>query len=450
MDRILENFITALRRSGVRISVAETMDALRAAELSGYGDRWMLKDFLSASLAKSVAEKDIFEVCFSRFFSLDYITGDDSLPETEGLSPILQGEAPLTQMFISGDIGGLAMAFRGAGERANIRGIQSWTQKGLYMQRLFQELGLEGLNRDIQRLVEIGGEDALNQAKALQSMRDALMERVKNLIERQLELYAERLQYELSEGYIRNARLSALEERDLARIHKIIQRMVKHLKDRYSRRRRAARRGQLDFRKTFRQSITYGGLPFETRWKSKKIDRPEIVVVCDVSRSVSNVVRFFLLILHSLNEVISRVRLFVFCSNLAEVSSLFEEYPLPEALDRLRSGTGIPIVLGRTDYGGAFLDFRNQYSDCLTKRATVIILGDARSNYSDPQTEVLRFISERCKRLIWLNPETPSLWGSGDSEMKKYLPYCNIALECSTLRHLERVVEYLLRVHAAR
>lgn len=448
MDRTLENFITALRRSGVRISVAETMDALRAVELSGYGDRWMLKDFLSASLAKSMPEKEIFEVCFSRFFALDYITGNDSLLENESLSPILQGEAPLTQMFISGDVGGLAMALRAAGERADIRSIQSWTQKGLYMQRLFLELGLEGLNRDIRRLVEVGGQDALNQAKVLESMRDNLMERVRNLVERQFELYAARRSYELSEGYIRNVRLSALDERDLARIHKIIQRMVKHLKDRYSRRPRAARRGHLDFRKTFRKSITYGGLPFDTRWKSKKIDRPEIVVICDVSRSVSNIVRFFLLILYSLNEVISRIRSFVFCTNLVEVSPLFEEYPLPEALDRLRSGAGIPILLGRTDYGGSFLDFRNQYSDCLTKRATVIILGDARNNYSEPQTEVLRFISERCKRLIWLNPETPSLWGSGDSEMKKYLPYCSIARECSTLRHLERVVEYLLRVHA--
>ena len=448
MDRILENFITALRRSGVRISVAETMDALRAVELSGYGDRQVLKDFLSASLAKSMPEKEIFEVCFSRFFALDYITGEDFPLDNESLSPILQGEAPLTQMFISGDVGGLSMALRAAGESANIRSIQSWTQKGLFMQRLFQELGLEDLNRDIRMLAEVGGQDALNQAKALESMRDNLMERVRTLVERQLELYAARRSYELSEGYIRNARLSALDERDLARIHKIIQRMVKHLKDRYSRRPRAARRGHLDFRKTFRKSITYGGLPFDTHWKLKKIDRPEIVVICDVSRSVSNVVRFFLLILYSLNEVISRIRSFVFCTNLVEVSPLFETHPLPEALAMLRSGAGIPILLGRTDYGGSLLDFRDQHSDCLTKRATVIILGDARNNYAEPHTEVLRFISERCKRLIWLNPETPSLWGSGDSEMKKYLPYCSIARECSTLRHLEKVVEYLLRVHA--
>ncbi|MGZ6226287.1 MAG: vWA domain-containing protein [Syntrophales bacterium] len=447
MDRTLENFITALRRSGVRISVAETMDALRAVELSGYGDRRVLKDFLSASLAKSMPEKEIFDVCFSRFFSLDYITGEDFLFENESLPPTLQGEAPLTQIFMSGDVGGLAMALRAAGERADVRSIQSWTQKGLFMQRLFQELGLEGLNRDIRTLAEIGGQDAINQVKALESMRDNLMERVKNLVERQLELYAARRSYELSEGYIKNARLSALDERDLARVHKVIQRMVKHLKDRYSRRPRAARRGHLDFRKTFRKSISYGGLPFDTHWKSKKIDRPEIIVICDVSRSVSNIVRFFLLILYSLNEVISRIRSFIFCTNLVDVSPLFEMHPLPEALAMLRSGAGIPILLGRTDYGGSLLDFKDQYSDCLTKKATVIILGDARNNYAEPHTEVLRMISERCKRLIWLNPETPSLWGSGDSEMKKYLPYCSIARECSTLRHLERVVEYLLRVH---
>ncbi|MGZ3578474.1 MAG: hypothetical protein ACXU98_05600, partial [Syntrophales bacterium] len=131
MDRTLENFITALRRSGVRISVAETMDVLRAVELSGYGDRRVLKNFLSASLAKSMPEKEIFDVCFSRFFSLDYITGEDFLFENESLPPTLQGEAPLTQIFMSGDVGGLAMALRAAGERADVRSIQSWTQKGL-------------------------------------------------------------------------------------------------------------------------------------------------------------------------------------------------------------------------------------------------------------------------------------------------------------------------------
>ena len=447
MDRILENFITTLRRSGVRVSVAETMDALRAAELSGYADRQRLKDFLSASLAKSLREKEMFDVCFRHFFAASDITGDGFLRENEATPPMVQGAAFLTQAFLAGDGGGLTMAFNEAAGRADIGSIQSPTQKGLYMQRLFREIGLEALNRDIQSLAEEGGPEALAQARFLETMRDNLIERVRNLVERELELYSGRRFDELFERHMRNARISALDERDLARIHTIVQKMVKQLKDRSSRRQKAARKGHLDFKKTLRKSIACGGLPFDIRWKSKKIDRPEIVAICDVSRSVSTVVRFFLLILYSLNEVISKIRSFIFCSNLIEVSSLFEKYLLPEALARIKSGADLPILMNRTDYGGSFLDFRDQHSDCLTKRATVIILGDARNNYGAPQTEVIRFISERCKRLIWLNPETPASWGSGDSEMKRYLPYCTMARECSTLLHFEKVVEYLLRVN---
>lgn len=447
MDRILENFITALRRSGVRVSIAETMDALQAVTLSGYGDRMLLKDFLSASLAKSLSEKEIFEDCFHRFFSMDDISGEDFPFEKSSHRAVNQSWSPLTEMLLAGDGGGLSLAMREAAARADIGDIKYLTQRGFYLQRVLQELGFEALDGDIRRLREEGNQENLERASALESMRDHLIERVRKLVERQLELYAVRRVDELSEMYMKNANLTALEERDLARIHAVIQRMVKHLKDRYSRRRKTARRGHLDFKKTLRRNITYGGIPFDTGWKLKKIDRPEVIVICDVSRSVANVVRFFLLILYSLNEIVSKIRTFVFCSNLVEVSAHFEKYPLPEALARIQTGAGLPILMNRTDYGTSFLDFRDQYSDCLTKRTTVIILGDARNNYWNPRTDALRFISARCNRLIWLNPEVPSLWGAGDSEMEKYIPYCTIARECSTLRHLERVMESLLRTH---
>ena len=447
MDQILENFITTLRRSGVRVSVAETMDALRAAELSGYADRELLKDFLSASLAKSLPEKEMFEVCFRHFFSINDAFGEDFPAEHDATPPAVQGAAFLTQAFLAGDGGGLTIAFNEAAGRADIGSIQSPVQKGIYTQKFFQELGMEALSRDIQRLTAEGGQEALAQARFLEIMRNNLIEMVRNFIQRQLDLYARQRVDELSEGYMRNLHLSSLDTRDLTRIHMLVKKMVKQLKDRYSRRQKAARRGRLDFKKTLRQSLTYGGIPFDIHWKSKKMDRPEIVSICDVSRSVSNIVRFFLLILYSLNEAIYRIRSFIFCSNLVEVSHLFETYPLQEALARLKSGAGLPILMNRTDYGSSFCDLMDQYADSLSKSTTVIILGDARNNYWNPRTEVLRSISDRCRRLIWLNPETPSMWGSGDSEMKAYLPYCTMARECSTLRHLEKVVEYLLRVH---
>jgi hypothetical protein len=149
LDRTLEDFITALRRSGVRVSVAETMDALQAAALAGYGDRQLLKDFLSVSLAKSLPEKEIFEACFSRFFAVDDMSGENFHFEKGDAQPAVQGTALLTQFLLSGDGGGLALAFREAAGRADIRDIQYPTQKGLYMQRFFQELGMEALDRDI-------------------------------------------------------------------------------------------------------------------------------------------------------------------------------------------------------------------------------------------------------------------------------------------------------------
>jgi len=446
LDRTLENFITVLRRSGVRVSVSETMDAVRAVALSGYEDRQLLKDFLAVSLAKSQPEKQIFESCFDNFFNVEGLAGRNALSENQIVTPAEHLSAPLTQMLLSGSGGGLSLAFREAALGAGIKDIQYPQQRGIYMQKLLQILGLTGLNEDIQKAAQ-GSPESVALAKSLESMRDDLMRMARDLIDRQLDLYASKRSEEMLERQLNDTNLSTLEERDLIRIQVIVQKMVKRLKDRYSRRPKVARRGQLDLKKTIRKNIAYGGIPFDPAWKSKKIDRPEVIVLCDVSRSVSNVVRFLLLILYSLNEVISKIRSFAFCTNLVEVSSYFEKYAVHEAISKILSGDGLPIVLRKTDYGRSFTDFREQYSDCLSKRTTVVILGDARSNFGEPHTEILRFISERCKRLIWLNPEAPLRWGSGDSEMKKYIPYCALARECSTLYHLELVVGSLLRAH---
>jgi uncharacterized protein with von Willebrand factor type A (vWA) domain len=152
-----------------------------------------------------------------------------------------------------------------------------------------------------------------------------------------------------------------------------------------------------------------------------------------------------LLFLYSLNEAVAKISSFVFCSNLVEVTHVFEQYRVEEALVRLQKGTGLGLRLGRTDYGQAFRDFKENWFAVLTHTTTVLILGDARNNYGDPRTDVLKLIHERAKRVVWLNPEPLSFWGTGDSEMKKYIPYCYLAKECSTVKHLERVVDFLLR-----
>ena len=445
MEQVLQNLIVALRGSGVRISVSESMDAMRAASLVGYDHRKILKDSLSATLAKSHPEMEIFETCFDRFFSHD----DFSDPETDSstasvMDPGIQ-DSPLTRMIFSGDSAGLSMSMREAAQRFNISGIRFFTQKGLYIQRILKGMGLEGLDQDIRRLSKRDSASSRQKIKALKESRDALFENVRNFVEQQFTLFAESATEEIIERYLRDVRLSNLEQRDFHRMHGIIQKMVRRLNDLHSRRRKISKRGSLDLKKTLRENIAYQGLLFDPQWKAKKVDRPNIVALCDVSRSVEAVARFMLLFLYSLNEAVAKISSFIFCSNLVEVTQVFEGYRVEEALARLQKGTGLGLRLGRTDYGQAFSDFKENWLDELRNITTVLILGDARNNYGDPRTDVIKLIHERTKRLIWLNPEPPSFWGTGDSEMKKYVPYCYLAKECSTVKHLERVVDFLLR-----
>ena len=442
MDQILEDFIFALRGSGIRISISESTDAMRAVELMGYGDREVLKDALSAALAKSEAEKEVFEECFERFFAFDAF----SSRETDSAGPFepdLDTQVSLlTQMLLSGDNAGISVAMSNAARQVDISSIKFFTQKGLYIQRIMQQMGLEGLNRDIKRFAQ---EDMKERAKRLEAAKEALFETVRDYVERQYDLFASSATEEMIEQYLRNIGLSNVEERDFHRMRVIVQKMTKRLNTLYSRRRKKANRGMLDFKNTLRKNISYGGLLFEPKWKKRKIDRPDVVAICDVSRSVKAVSRFLLLFLYSLNEILERIRTFIFCTNLIEITHVFDEYSVEEAVAKIDTGTGLDVIMGRTDYGGALVDFKQSYLDTVTEKTTVLILGDARNNYGDPRTEILREIKERSRRLIWLNPESEPFWATGDSEMKKYLPHCDLVRKCNTLTHLERLVEVLMR-----
>jgi uncharacterized protein with von Willebrand factor type A (vWA) domain len=441
-EQVLQDLITALRRSGVRISLSESIDAVSAAKLIGYGDRTTLKDSLAATLAKSQPEKEIFNTCFDLFFSLH------DFPDGEGTDGLLCGTAidsPLTQTVLSGDRAGLSMAMHEAGEHVEIRGIRFFTQKSLYIQKVMKHMGIEGLDGDMRRFQREKTLTSQQKAEALRQARAELYERVRDFVERQYRLFAHFATEEMILRYLRDARLSHIERQDFHRIHTLVRKMVKRLNDVHSRRKKRAKRGSLDFKKTLRDNLGYQGLLFEQRWRAERVDRPDILALCDVSRSVQAVARFMLLFLYSLNEAVAKIRSFIFCSNLVEVSHIFQEHPVEEALERLQNGRNLSIQLGRTDYGQAFRDFKEKWLDLVTNKTTVLILGDARSNYGNPETGILKLLHERSKRVMWLNPEPPTFWGTGDSEMKRYLPYCFLVRECSTVNHLDRIVDFLLK-----
>ena len=448
MEKVLQDLIMALRASGVRISVSENIDAMNAVQLLGYAHRQLLKDSLSATLAKSLHETEIFETCFDRFFSLDnFFDSEIDSGVQEEIAPD-NDDSPLTQMLLSGDQAGLSVAMRQAAQEIGITGIRFFTQKSLYIQRILRGMGLEGLDRDIRNLRGDDRAYSREKVRVLKGTRDLLFENVRDFVEQQYSLFAASASEEILERYLKRVRLSNLEQQDFVRMRKIMRKMVKRLNDLHSRRRKSYKRGCLDLKRTLRANLAYQGTPFDPRWKNKKIDRPDIIVLCDVSRSVDAVARFLLLFLYSLNEELARIRSFIFCSNLVEVTHIFEEYDVEEALVRLQKGVGLGVLLGRTDYGQVFRDFKETWLETVTRKTTFLILGDARNNYADPEAGILKLLYKRSKRLIWLNPESPPFWGTGDSAMKTYLPYCSMVQKCSTVSQLERVVGSLLRMRA--
>jgi uncharacterized protein with von Willebrand factor type A (vWA) domain len=444
MEQVLANFIIALRNAGVRISVSETIDAANTLNIMGYKDKALLRTSLAATLAKTLDEKIIFDTCFDLFFTFDDFPEDHNGSDQVCQMEAQEGLSPLTMMILSGDQTGLATSMIQAGQALELSNMQYFTQRNPFVRRILNYMGLEELDNDIGDLLQDGTALSQQQAQGLRDGRGLLTEYVRTYVDRNYELYTRATQNNILERHLMNMKLSHIEERNVHHMHVIIKKMVKRLKDLHSRRKRNFRRGQLDFKKTLRKNITYGGPLFEVMWKKRKIDRPNVVVICDVSRSVRMIVRFFLLFLYSLNELIVKIRSFIFCNNLIEVSSIFDDHPVEEAVEILQKGIGLDIGLSRTNYGQALRDFQENWTSSITNKTTVIILGDARNNYYEHETDLLRNIHDKAKRLIWLNPEGPTFWGTGDSEMKRYGPLCDLIRECNTLSHLERIVDDIL------
>jgi len=443
MEDTLGDFIAVLRKAGVRISISESLDAVNAAQIMGYDNRRRFKQALSVSLAKSAAEKKIFASCFDSFFSFNFFQSPQKAGALPRELPPEARQDPLAALVLKDDRGRLAALMTEAGRMANISSIQNPMQKSLFTLKILNEMGMPGMDAMVSQIKNSTGSGLSQQtAELLERGRDELVQTVKEYVEQQLQINAEGV--DARDQYLKATPLSQIELRHFQRMDALIQKLIRQHEDRHSRRLKTADRGKLDYKKTLRKSIAYGGFLFAPLWKKKKENRPDVIVICDISRSVLRTVRFLMLFIYGLNKHIGRINTFLFYSNIFDASYMFDRYSVEEALSRIQNDAGLPIIRGKSDYNTMFGNFRDQYFPLVTRNTTVIILGDGRNNFNPPRAEVLKAIGERCKRLIWLNPETKPFWGTGDSEIKTYAPYCHLLTECNTLNHLERVIGALL------
>ncbi|WOH82201.1 VWA domain-containing protein [Bradyrhizobium sp. BEA-2-5] len=457
MRENLHRFFRAARGAGVRVSPAESIDAMRAVAQVGFADRDILRDTFLLTLAKTQDEKRALGECFDLFFSqpepqqenaeqskTDDGSESDANPSADEHGDVSDDGAsenvgPLAQMLLSQDRSAISSAIANASGAASLPDIRYSTQRGIFSSRILDAMGLQRLRDDIDDLTTRN--PAL--AERLQEALNGLRGTVRDAVSQALLLYGREETENLRNEILRNAPLARIERRQVAEMRALIRQIARRLRERYSKPRKRQRRGHLDVRRTLRRNAAWGGVPFLTAWKRKHRDRPKIVALCDVSGSVAQVSDFFLLLIHSLHEVVDDVRSFAFSSHLIEVSKILESKSPEEAMSEIMSKVGF----GSSDYGSSLVDFENEFMSTLTPQTTVIVLGDARSNNLDPRADILRRISDRSKRLVWLNPEGRLAWGFGDSEMPRYATFCTVVRQCATAHQLERAVSDIVATY---
>ena len=236
---------------------------------------------------------------------------------------------------------------------------------------------------------------------------------------------------------------SSFTRREVEEMREAIDKLVRKLKNIVSRRYAVRDRGNLDVKKTLRASAKYNGVPLDIKYHRKTMRKSRIVTLCDVSGSVWAAARFMLNLLYSLQDCFDRVNSFVFIDQLTDVTAVFDEHEIDEAV-RIVMGEADVHYEAPTDYGETFRHFKRNYMELLTKKTTLIIVGDGRSNYMNPEDAILGEMRDRCRRVIWLNPEPENLWGTGDSEIKTYTHHCHEVRPCRNVNQLVTFIEELV------
>ncbi|MFH7340116.1 VWA domain-containing protein [Streptomyces sp. KHY 26] len=442
----ITGLVGALRAHGVRIGTGETVDAARAVEALGLADRDLLREGLAATLLHGAAQRAVFDPVFDLYFPRG-VGGPDGGPtdrETlrDRLAEALAADdgaslARLAAQAVDG-LGGYGSSPRSDGwsayqtlERlrpqtllARVRDdLRARAGDGAFADRLLDD----EIRRRIEEFRRLVGAEARRRVAERRGRDEIARRGVRPTADRVDFLFAGRDQ--------------------LAELRRTVQPLARKLATRLAARRRRAARGTVDLRRTLRSSLSTGGVPMRPVLRRRRPVRPELVLLCDVSGSVSGFSDFTMLLVQALHDQFSKVRVFAFVNRLDEVTSLLDHGRAdPEGLGaRIRDEATLTGWHGSSDYGMALDEFAERYGAAVGPRTTVFVLGDARTNRSDPNLAALREITRRARRVYWLNPEPAGQWGTGDSVAPAYAELVEMH-ECRTARQLGGLVGRLLPV----
>lgn len=499
MEGAVHRFIRFLRLNGVRVSTAEAIDAMHAVAQAGVlGEREVLRSALTVSLVKDRRDLATFDRVFDLFFGLrpvfvedvghghshDDLTDDGEVeqftisdepgdvPEDghshgkpDDIKEFFKPEDMAQQFNLHQEANKIDMAALtneivlsndtdgNAGEAAR---VQISTQRMHNPGAPGDLITSPGMELDVELTVAqemallswldeaLPDNDDEDRGASLAALRAALAPLLTGLPER-LKQHLEKLmqvEREIETREVQAAQTDQLLEHERAELEQALRRLLRSLHGAPRPRRKAATRGVVDGARTMRANMKYDGVPFRPITVSKVEDRPRLLVLCDVSLSVRSAARFTLQLVHSLQSLASSVRTFAFVKDLVEITDLFAEHHPEEALSLVMSGLpagGVLDVDADSDYGSAFGDFLEEFGSAVTRRTTVLVLGDGRNNGRDPGLGAFAEIARRARSTIWLTPEPRYSWGLGGCDLPLYSEHCDRVEVVRNLRGLDRM-----------
>ena len=456
MEARLIKFIAALRSGGVRISLAESADAFRAVDLLGVQSREEFRLSLRSTLVKDAIRLPVFDELFPVFFDsgdapdMQNLMDDMTPEEAEMWAEMMRQYSEQLRKMMEKLLKGEQMSqeeLEQLGQLTGLNRTNDMKMRDWMTQRMMRALQFSEVQKAFKEMMELMKQMGMSKQR-LEQMRGLIQQNMKG-IEEQLQQFAgqriaENMANEKPDDSIDNLMdkpFTALNDRDMDKLRKEVRRLANRLRSRIALRQKRAKTGQLDPKATIRSNLRFGGTPFEIKHRDHRL-KPKLVVICDISTSMRHCAELMLGLVYQLQDLVTKTHAFAFIDHLEYVSPDFASNEPNAAIGEVL--IRMPPGHYSTDLGYALRQFDDNYRDTLDSRTTLIIVGDGRNNYNNPRLDVFSDMARRARRTIWINPEPPMLWTSGDSDMLQYAPVCDNVVMAATLAELTAAVDHLL------
>jgi hypothetical protein len=455
MEERIVLFIAALRTGGVRISLAESADALRAVDKLGIANRDAFRYTLRTTLIKDSQDLPLFEELFPLFFSVitpppmsklsEDLTPEEAQMLAQALRQFTEKLRELLKRLLSGQSLSKAELDR-LSELVGMEQADDLRYRDWMSQRMQRALGFKELRDAIQKLSELLQQLGMNRQSVerllqqLQANAQALREQIEQYSGQRVAENMSQKDPGSEQDNLLNRPFQSLSDADILKLRKEVQRLAAILRTRIALRQKHAKSGLLDAKATIRHNLKHGNVPIQIKHRDREL-KPKLLAVCDLSTSMRYCSELMLTFLSALQNQISKTHAFAFISHLEYITPDFTGADPSKAVEQVLAR--MPSGHYNTNLGRSLKQLVDAHLDLVDNRTTLIFVGDGRNNYHDPRLDLFTLLSRRSRRTIWLNPEPPGLWGTGDSDMLKYAPGCNHIIQVSNLAELSAAIDHL-------